>query len=407
MNRNNLQKGQKATLIAGLTTFTFAVAKAVIGMISGSIVLLADAVHSGADSFSTATAWFGLKIARREPTEKFRYGFYKAENITALIISGLIFFAGFEIIKESWNKLSLEYDINIPFLAITLAILDAIFMYLVGSYEMKVGKEVNAQSLIADGRESRLHLLSSSLVFVGILAAFLKIPYVEAIFGIIISFVIFQAGFESAKDSIFALMDVSPNKKIEDKIKRILKANLEDFQELKLRKAGPFIFGEVKAKVRKQLSVNEAYKVSSAIELKIKEKVKEVDSFTVSLEPYKANLYKICIPIKEDSEISEHFAKANKFFFIEMDSEKVLKKQLKNNPFKEKKARAGLSAAEWIAKQDIDTVITKEIGPISLHSLRDEVIEVYQTENKEVKDILNDFLKGNLRELKVPTKEKK
>ena len=98
--------------------FLFALAKAIVGLLSGSVILLADAVHSGADAFSTATAWFGLKIAKREPTEKFRYGFYKAENITALLISGLIFFAGAEIAKQSWNKFSVEYEIGIPFVTL-------------------------------------------------------------------------------------------------------------------------------------------------------------------------------------------------------------------------------------------------------------------------------------------------
>jgi len=406
MNIDILKKGQKATLIAGFTTLFFALAKAIIGFISGSIVLMADAVHSGADAFSTATAWFGLKIAKREPTEKFRYGFYKAENITALIISGLIFFAGIEIVKGSWNKLFVEYELGIPYLAISLAILDAIFMFKVGTYEMRVGKKINSQSLIADGRESRLHLFSSSLVLVGLLAAFLNIPYIEAAFGIIIAFVIFQAGFESAKDSIFALMDVSPNKKVEKKIEKILKDNLKGFQDLKLRKSGPFIFGEVKAEVKKQLSVKEAYKISLAIEQKVKEKVKEIDSFMVSLSPHKTNVHKICIPIKKDSEISEYFAKANKFLFVELDNQKITKRSLRNNPFRVKKMRAGLKTAEWLAKNNIDTVITKEIGPISLHSLRDEAIEVYQTKYIKVKDILDSFLKGELTELTVPTREK-
>jgi len=99
------KKGQKAALVAGLATVFFAIAKAIAGFISGSIVLMADAIHSATDSFSTFFAWFGLKIAQKEPTEKFPYGFYKVENITALIVSGLIFFAGFEIIKESIVKI--------------------------------------------------------------------------------------------------------------------------------------------------------------------------------------------------------------------------------------------------------------------------------------------------------------
>ncbi len=413
MERDVFQKGQKATLVAGLTTLFFALAKGVVGLISGSIILLADAVHSGADAFSTAAAWFGLKIAKKEPTEKFRYGFYKVENVAALLISGLIFFAGLEIVKESWNKLSVEYEIGIPLVAIALAILDAIFMFLVGSHEMKIGKEINSQSLLADGRESRLHIFSSSLVLVGLVSSYFGFSYIEGIFGLLISLVIFKAGFESARDSVFALIDVSPSKEIEEKIKAILKkiSGLEDFQDLRLRKSGPFIFGEVKAKVKRKLSVKEAYKVSSSIEAKIKRKIKEVDSFVISLEPYESNIHKVCLPIKKDkgmdSEISEHFGRADSFLFLLLEEGRIKKQELKKNPFREKKVRAGLGAVEWAMKEKIDVVITKEMGPISLHTLNDSLVEVYQTKENRAGEIIKNFVQGNLKELKAPTREKR
>jgi len=60
------KQGQKTTIIAISTTIVFALMKAIVGFISGSVVLLGDAVHSFADSFSSFAAWFGLKIAKKE-----------------------------------------------------------------------------------------------------------------------------------------------------------------------------------------------------------------------------------------------------------------------------------------------------------------------------------------------------
>jgi len=413
MEKDIFKRGQKATMVAGLTTLFFALAKGAVGLISGSTILLADAVHSGADAFSTATAWFGLKIAKKEPTEKFRYGFYKVENITALLISGLIFFAGITIVIGSLEKFSTEYEINIPFIAISLAVLDAIFMFLVGTYEMKEGRKINSQSLIADGKESRLHIYSSSLVLIGLISSYLGFFYIEGIFGILISFIIFQAGFESAKDSVFALLDVSPSKEIEKKIRFILEKNpnLEDFQDLKLRKSGPFIFGEVKAKVKKKLSVQGAHEISAAIEAKIKKSIKEIDSFLISIEPYKSSVLKICIPIKNDqgmnSEIPEHFGRADNFIFLLIEKGVVTKRTVKKNPFRERKIRAGLNIVERIMKENIDIVITREIGPISLHTLGDGFIEVYQTKQNKVEEAVENFIQGKLEELKSPTRKKK
>lgn len=406
------KQGQKTTIIATLITIIFALAKAIVGFISGSVVLLGDAVHSFADSFSSFAAWFGLKIAKKEPTEKFPYGFYKAESVVAFLISLLILFAGYTIIKESISKLFVEYQLSIPLVAITVAFLDAIVMFLIGSYEIKVGKKINSQSLIADGKESRMHLLSSSIVLVGIISVLFGIPYLEGGMGILISLFIFYAGFKSAKDSIFSLMDVSPNPEVEKKIKKILNkiSGLRDFENLKLRKSGPFVFGEVEAKIGKAVSVDKANEISRNIERKVKEKVKTVDSFTISFRPFETKKQKICIPIEEnkelESEISLHFGRAPLFMFLEIEGGKVRKFYIKENPYQREEKRAGLKACQFVIQEKIDSIITKEMGPISLHTLRDNIVDVYKGIDETVEQAIQNYSQGKLGFLEEPTREK-
>jgi len=406
------RQGQKTTIIAALTTVGFALAKAIVGIISGSVVLLGDAVHSFADSFSSFAAWFGLKIAKKEPTQKFPYGFYKAESITAFLISLLILFAGYSILKESVNKFSLEHQLSIPLIAVSVAILDAVVMFLIGSYEMKVGKKINSQSLVADGKESKMHILSSSVVVVGLLSVFLQVPYLEGTTGILISLFIFQAGIKSARDSIFSLMDVSPDPAVEGKIRDILNkvSGLRGFKNLKLRKSGPFIFGEVEAKVGKTLNVKRGDEISGNIEKEIKRKVKTVDSFVVSFKPFETKKQKICIPVKEDkgleSEISSHFGRAPLFMFVEVEEGKVKSYYTKENPYQKEKVRAGLQACKFVVKQKIDSIITKEMGPISFHILRDNIIDIYKGIDGIAKEAVQNYSRAKLDFLEEPTRIK-
>jgi len=406
------KQGRKTTIIAALITIFFAMAKAIVGFLSGSIVLIADAVHSLADSFSAFFVWLGLKIAQKKPTDKFPYGFYKAENVTALLISFLILFAGYEIIKESINRFSGEYQLSIPLIAMGVALLDAIIMFFIGAYEVKVGKKINSQSLIADGRESKMHLFSSSMVLVGLLSAWFKIPYLEGVMGILISLFVFKVGIDSAKDSIFALMDVSPSREIERKAKKILEniSGVRGFENLKLRKSGPFIFGEVQIKIGKTINVKRAYEVSESVEKEIKKKIKPIDSFSVTVLPYQTQKQKICIPIDEDKEldsnVSMHFGRANKFIFIEIDNNKIKSFYTKNNPYKEKEIRAGLNTALFIMQEKIDTIITKEMGSISFHTLRDNIVDVYMGIDGNIKETIERFLSEKLKILKEPTREK-
>jgi len=406
------KKGQKAALIAGSATILFAIAKAIVGFISGSIVLLADAIHSAADSFSTFFAWFGLKIAQKRPTEKFPYGFYKVENITALIISGLVLFAGFEIIKEAIDKILVVGELNIPLLAMGVAVLDAIVMFSVGCHEMKVGKLINSQSLTTDGKESKMHLFSSGIVLIGLFAKWFGIMYLEGVMGILISLFIFKIGIESGRDSIFALIDVSPSKEIEEKIEKILESipGVKGFENLRLRKSGPFIFGEVQVKLGRSVNVSRAREISNNIEREIRRKVKSVDSLTVGVAPEVAESRKLCIPVEEEeglnSKISTHFGRAKKFMFIELEKREIKNFYFKDNPFLEKEVRAGLEASGFVVKEKIDSIITKEMGPISLHTLRDNVVDVYQGVDGNVRELLEKFLKEKLKLLIVPTREK-
>ena len=407
-----LGKGQKAAIIAGFTTLFFALAKGVVGFFSGSVVLLADAVHSGADSFSTFFAWLGLKIAQKKPTEKFPYGYYKAENIASLLTAVLILFAGYEIVKEGINKIFIEYQLNIPLIAVTVAALDALVMFSIGNYEVKIGKKINSQSLISDGTESKMHIFSSSIVLVGLFSSWFGVPYMEGIMGILISFFIFKVGIESVKDSLFALMDVSPSKEMEEKIKKILRgiSGLRDFDNLKLRKSGPFVFGEVEIKIGKNVNIKRASEISSIVEREIKKRIKTIDSFLVTISSYQTKKQKLCIPIKEgkdlDSKISNHFGRAEKFIFIELESGKIRNYYLKDNPYREKEIRAGLDASLFVIKEKIDSIITKEMGPISLHTLRDNIVDVYKGEGLKVRKIIENFSAGKLKILKEATREK-
>ena len=407
------KQGKKTTIVAALATILFAGAKAIAGIISGSIVLIADAIHSAADSVSALFVWAGLKIAQKKPTEKFPYGFYKVENITALLVSFLILFAGYEIVKQGIERLSTAYQLNIPLVAIGVALLDAMVMFFIGTYEIKTGKKINSQSLIADGKESRMHLFSSSMVLIGLFSAWFGVPYLEGIMGILISLFIFKIGIDSAKDSVFALIDVSPSKKIEEKVKKILEgiSGVRGFDNLRLRKSGPFIFGEVQVKIGKALNVKRAKEISDNIEKEIKNKVKLIDSFTVAILPYQTQKQKICIPIEEDkgldSIISIYFARANKFIFIELDNNKIKDFYVKDNPHKQKQVRAGLSVSAFVIEEKIDSIITKEMGPISFHTLRDNIVDIYADLDGEVKDIIKKFTQEKLKPLKQPTRAKK
>lgn len=411
--RRKLKKGERVAYFSTLLNLLISMIKALVGFLSGSVVLLTDGIHSLADSLTDFASWFGLRLAQREPTEKFPYGYYKAETLTSLFISMLIIYAGVELLIESYSKILISPTITFQLLAISVPLISILQSFFVYRYQEKIGKEINSQSLQTLAKETKMDIFTSFLVFIGVVCSILKIGYVEGVAGFLLSLLIIKIGLESGKDSLLSLMDVSPSKEIERKIEKIAKGikGVKRVKELKLRRAGPFILGEVKVGVSGYLDVKRAHEIADRIEEKVKKEIAQIDSLTVHIEPYKKKRVKVAIPVEErkgwDSKLIEHFGRANYFAFLILEGKRIRKFEIKKNPFKTKKVRAGLATARGMLKEKVDIVILKKIGAISFHTLRDNFIEIYYTDRKKLKEILNEFIEGKCRILEKPTRKKK
>jgi len=365
--KTDLKRGEKLASRAFFLEAALAGSKVIIGILSGSAVLVSDAVHSVSDISSIATSWLGLRIAQRDPSKKFPYGYYKAENLGALIVSLLILAAGGQMILSAWSRLFQFSSVHLPYLALAISLADAIVLFFFGNYEIKVGHEIRAESLVAMGKENRTHIFSSLAVFLGTLAAICKIPYIESIIILGISFLILKIGFEAAKNALFALMDVSPGEEVEERVGKAIESN-----------------------------VQRAHEIASEVERAVKQKVPQIDSFNVHVEPFRSDFRHLVIPVKSKdglaAKMSSRFARSSYFLFVNLKGNNVKGFYILKNPYQNKKTKAGLAVAKLIAKQKSDILITSKVGEIALHVLRSNLIDVYQTQEKTAREAVKKFL---------------
>ena len=413
VTENKLKKGQRLTEKAAILETGLAGAKAIVGLSSGSMALISDAIHSGSDLLTIFTSWLGLKIAQKKPDKNFPYGYYKAENLGTLLISFFIFLAAGKMMVEGYSHLFTFSAVKLPFLALAVSLVDAIILFFFGRYEVKIGHQINSQSLIAMGSENRTHLFSSGAVFIGTLAAYYHIPYLEGIIIIIISFLILQIGFSSTKQALFSLMDVSPGREIENKVIAIIKRTpgVEDFFDLRLRKTGPFVYGQVKIAVRKSVNVNQSHQIADEIEGKIKKKVTVINSFAIHIEPFQTDFHHLVIPVKQKTNLSvklaPRFGRAPYFLFVNLQSNKVKGFYFLANPHKKQSAKAGLFASKLIIKQKSGVLITPQIGEIAFHALHNYLVDIYQAQGQNAQQTINYFIKNKLIPLKTPKESNK
>jgi len=405
-----LKKGQRTALISSLISLLLAILKGIVGVLSNSVVLIADALESATDIASGLASFFGLRIAQKKPDEKFPYGYYKAENIASLFIGMLIIYAAINLLILSYHRLFTIPEIGYGYIPLIVVAFSGIISLLTSNYLKKKGNQLNIQSLIANSKDRLKDFFVSIIIFIVI--ALKNIPYIEGVVSILISLVILRMGILTARDAIFSLMDVSPSKELEKKVKKIISSisGVEDVKHIRLRSSGPFIFGECHVKIRKYVNVSRAHEIADNIEEKIKKNVKQIESFTIHVEPFKSSKQKIIIPIKQnkglDSAVIDHFGRADNFIFVNIDSKKIKSFYVKKNPFKEKKVRAGLSAVNFVIKEKINLLITQEMGDISFHTLRDNLVDIYKTKGKTVKNVLENLIKNKLEKLEKPTRRK-
>jgi len=408
-SKGNLRKGQRVAGIAFWLESSLVVAKTIIGLSSGSLVLISDAVHSGSDILSIVTSWFGLKISQKKSDRRFAYGYYKAESLGTLLVSVLILFAFWEMVVSGYLGLFSFSSIKIPVFALGISLIDAVVLFFFGRYEIKVGEEVNARSLIAMGKENRTHIFSSGVVFLGTLAAYYRIPYIEGIFTMGISLLILKIGLEAFKSAVFTLMDVSPGKEIEDRVGEIVGSipGVEEFFDLRLREAGAFIFGETKVGIRKFVDVKRSHEIADLVEERVKRDIPQIDSFIVHVEPFTSDFRHLAIPIKEnnglDSSVSVEFSRAPYFLFVNIEGKNVKGHYVLDNPYKDEEIRVGLAVSRLLIGQKIGSLIVSEIGEVSFYALRENMVDVYQFSGNMAREGINSFINESLPKVEKPS----
>ncbi len=375
----------------------------VVGTFSGATAMVADALYNVGDLGAMFSAWFALRISQRKPGSRFKYGYYKAENLATLFIAVFISYEAIQLLFEGYSGLFVLPEITAPVPALIAALVSVAVHFFMMRHLFRVGKAIDSQALIVNARERRVCIFSSLIVFITVLLAWYKVPYVEGIVTILISIFVLRIGFYAAKESIYVLMDVSPGESVEKKIREIITStpDVASFADLRLRRSGPFIFGEVSIQLEEG-HMRMAHEIADQLENRILDTFEQVNSFTIHIEPHEAREKKVVLPIMEDkgldSEVAERFRMANYFIFVILDGaeERIKDFTVETNPFKAHTIRAGLAASNAIIKKDVSVFIGKKIGEISFHTLRDHQIDLYEANGKTVREVISRFMKNRL-----------
>ncbi len=209
--------GNMASVVGILSNFVLFGLKLFIGLITGAISIVADAINNLADMGSSIVTLIGFKLSSKPADKEHPFGHERIEYITGLIVSIMIIIIGFTLGKSSVDKIINPDPLDSSLILVTsITLVIAILIKLWQSlFNYKIGKKINSVALIATSKDSRNDVISTSGVLLGvILSNFVFNFNLDGYIGLGVSIFIFVSGIKLIKETTDPLIGVAPDKEL-------------------------------------------------------------------------------------------------------------------------------------------------------------------------------------------------
>jgi len=297
------QSIKKASWIGIIGNSILAVAKIVVGFISGSLAVIGDGIDTATDILTYMITLVAARIMNKPPNYKYPYGYNRAEAVATKALSFVIFFAGAQLFLSTLLRLIKNEPHTIPtLLAIYITIISILSKAGLAFYQFKIGRKIQSNMLIANAKNMRNDILISSSVLVGLIfTQLLNLPILDLITALAVSVWIMKAGFEIFIESSRELMDGTNNPdlyyKIFDAVEEVGAVNPH---RVRIRKHSNLYTVALDIEIDGKLSIEEGHRIAKEVEINIKERVENIYDVMVHVEP-KGNVEKEKFGLSRDN----------------------------------------------------------------------------------------------------------
>ena len=296
MSHINAQKEKRAAALSsvfaaiGLTTF-----KIVVGVITNSLGILAEAAHSALDLMAALMTFFAVRVADKPADHEHPFGHGKVENISALFETLLLLATSGWIIYEASHRLAAP-DAHVEVSVWSFIVMGTSIVVDISRSRMlmKAAKKHNSQALEADALHFSTDIWSSSVVILGLVLvligrAFPNLTFLEkgdAIAALVVAVIVIFVSGELGVRSIQALLDAAPkNGEREQIIKQVGRIKgITNVHAVRIRSSGAGWFVDMHITMDGDMSLTETHALTEKVEKKVRSILPKSD-VTVHVEP--------------------------------------------------------------------------------------------------------------------------
>jgi cation diffusion facilitator family transporter len=279
-------EGIRAVKISLLGLLLTAVLQLAIYGLSGSVALLADTIHNGADALTAAPLWVAFVLGRRRPTRRYTYGYGRAEDVAGIIIVAAIALSSGIALWESISRLLHPQPVQyLPWVALA-GLVGFAGNELVALYRVRTGRRIGSAALVADGLHARSDGLTSLAVVAGALGVAAGWGLADPVVGIAISVAILWILREAARDIYRRLMD-SVDPELVDEIEEVLAGvpGVERIEQVRVRWIGHQLRAEAGVVCDRNRSLVEAHAVAVEAHHRLLHQIPRLAEATIHVSP--------------------------------------------------------------------------------------------------------------------------
>ena len=366
--------GEKVAKQSILWLFSLGLLKLAVGLFTGLTVVIADASSTFSDTLGVFASYIGLRLSRKTADEHFKYGYYKIETFTALLISLGIIYVGYVIFMESivtFESSSSGQHLGYAVAMGLVAIVSSYFLYV---RLKKAGEEANSLALIASAQDKKMDIIAGFAVLISIISNYYKIPYVEGVVSGIISLLVLKVGIYSAKESLFFLLDYWNDPILSRKINKLLRKDkglILSVKKLKLRRAGTYIFGQAFVEINPFAGIQDLREELNFLQDKVVSLNPYIKDFVIYSHIPKSKKMIVAIPITKGNDLNAQVASTLKatsaYLFAEINNNKVSKFYIKKLAENQKKP---VQFSNFLKGENVNVVIDNRLNSLIYYNLR-------------------------------------
>jgi cation diffusion facilitator family transporter len=286
--RSRVERGTRAAQGGMLINTALAVVKLLTGIVGHSYALIADAIESIADVFSSLIVWRGLSLAAREADARYPFGYGKAESLSAAAVGVLLLGASAGIAVASIREILIPHHLPAPYTLVVLVLVIAVKEALYRTV-LRVGAEVDSSAVRADAWHHRSDAITSLAAFVGIVVAlWTRIPQADDWAALVAAVVIAINGAVILKPAVADLMDRAPRSELLDDIERVARAvpGVLATEKLRVRRSGLSFLVDLHVQADPALPLHDAHILGGMVKSAIREAHPAVEAVLIHMEPF-------------------------------------------------------------------------------------------------------------------------